>query len=124
MELEGEQLEHMAKNRKCLQAVKGEVAAHTVTRLQPGQPGCAFGSVGRGQALLSDPLCCTDLHPTAQQFPHGGGTWRQKPMEKYKSQWRREEVQVSVSLCHKVEQSCPDEKVILPTPEIQKQRPS
>lgn len=52
MELEGEQLEHVAKNRKCPQAVKGEVAAHTATCLQPVQLGCAFGSAGRGEAPL------------------------------------------------------------------------
>lgn len=65
MELEGEQLEYMAKNRKCLQAVRGEVAAHRATCLQPGQLGWAFGSVGRVQS--------TDLHPTAQQHCHGTG---------------------------------------------------
>lgn len=56
MELEGEQLEHVAKNRKPLQAVKDEVAAHMATRLQPAWLGCAFGSAGRGQAPLSASL--------------------------------------------------------------------
>ena len=56
MELEGEQLEHVAKNRIYLQTVKGEVAAHTATCLQPVQLGCAFGSAGRGQAPLSASL--------------------------------------------------------------------
>lgn len=99
MELEGEQLEHMAKNRKHLQAAKGEVVAHTATCLQPVQLGCVLGSVGRGQAPLSASLV---LHwPAAWWFPHGGGIWRWEPVRKYKSVWSREEVQVSTSLCHK-----------------------
>lgn len=56
MELEGEQLEHVAKNRRCPQAAKGEVAAHTATCLQPVQWGRAFGSAGRGQAPVSASL--------------------------------------------------------------------
>jgi len=54
--LEGEQLEHMAKNRKCLQAAQSEVASHTATCLQPVKLGCTFGSAGRGQVPLGASL--------------------------------------------------------------------
>lgn len=53
MKLQGEQLEHVAKNRKHLPAAKGEVVAHVATCLQTVQLGCAFGSAGSEQALLS-----------------------------------------------------------------------
>lgn len=74
MELEGEELEHTVKNRKWLQAAKGEVAAHTATCLQPVQLGCAFGSVGRGQAPLSASLV---LHQPAA-CSTVVSTWRRK----------------------------------------------
>lgn len=47
--------------------------------------------------------------PTAQQYCHRGGAWRKKPTGKYKSLWVREEVRVSVLLCHK------EPRKILPT---------
>lgn len=62
MELQGEQLEHVAKNRKRLPAAKGEVVAHMATCLQPEQLGCAFGTAGREQALLSAALTCILQH--------------------------------------------------------------
>lgn len=56
MELEGEQLEHTAKNRKCLRAVKGEFAAHTGTRLQPGHRDVLLAAWAEDR-LLSEILC-------------------------------------------------------------------
>lgn len=122
MELEGGQLEHVAKNRKHLQAAKDEAAAHTATAFSQSSWDVLLAVQGEDRLLSVLPLCCTDLQSAAWWSPHGGGIWRWEPVRKHTSVWSRFQL---LSATKGLEQSRPDEEVILPTSErVQKQKPS
>lgn len=68
--------------------------------LQPGQRDVLLAAWAEDR-LLQGSFVLHWPEPTAQQYCHGGGPWRQEFTGKYKCLWVREEGQVSVSLCHK-----------------------